>query len=137
MTSYNARKFIKQYKNVAFVYIVVYLQEELYLSDEIPPTDRSFVILFELKQYRYIFSIEKSGILPFYKGTDYVIDLFFDAMPPYRPIYPLSSKELQMLKEYLDDLLKKRRIRLSKSPIKALILFILKKDNSLYLYVDY
>ena len=42
-----------------------------------------------------------------------------------------------MLKEYLDDLLKKKRIRLSKNPVGAPILFVPKKDGSLRLYIDY
>ncbi len=58
-------------------------------------------------------------------------------MPFYRLIYPLSSKELQMLKKYLNNLLKKRWIKPSKSLTKAFILFILKKDGNLRLYIDY
>ena len=58
-------------------------------------------------------------------------------MPSYRPIYLLSPQKLQMLKEYLDDFLKKKRIKPSKSPTKAPILFVLKKDGSLHLYIDY
>jgi hypothetical protein len=42
-----------------------------------------------------------------------------------------------MLKEYLDDLLKKKRIKPSKNPVGAPILFVLKKDGSLRLYIDY
>ncbi len=51
MVIYNVKKFTKQYKNIIFVYIVVYLQEELYFLNEISPIDKSFVILFKLKQY--------------------------------------------------------------------------------------
>jgi hypothetical protein len=116
---------------------VVYFQKELYFSNEIPPIDRSFVISFELEQYRYVFSIEKFGIFSFYKGIDHAIDLLLGIMPPYRPIYLLSPQELQILREYLDDLLKKKRIRLSKSPIRVFILFVPKKDDNLRLYIDY
>ena len=49
----------------------------------------------------------------------------------------MSFKEFQMLREYLDDLLKKRQIRPFKSLVKAFILFVLKKDDNLYLYIDY
>ncbi len=37
----------------------------------------------------------------------------------------------------MDDLLKKQRIKPFKNLIKTFILFILKKDNNLYLYIDY
>jgi hypothetical protein len=52
-------------------------------------------------------------------------------------MYPLSSRELVALKEFLKENLAKRFIRESKSPASAPILFALKKDGSLRLYVDY
>ena len=58
-------------------------------------------------------------------------------MPPQMPIYNLSQKELQILREYLDNALTKGWIRLSKSPSGAPILFVPKKDGSMRLYVDY
>ena len=137
MANCNAKNFIKQYKNIAFVYTVVHLQEELYLFDKISSINKSFIISFELEQYQYIFSIEKFRIFFLYKGTDYTIDFLFDTIPFYKPIYFLLSKEFQMLKEYLNDLLKKRQIKSSKSLIKTFILFVSKKDNSLRLYIDY
>ena len=41
------------------------------------------------------------------------------------------------LRKYLDDALAKRYIRSSISLVEVLILFILKKDDELYLYIDY
>lgn len=57
--------------------------------------------------------------------------------PPFRPIYPLSQKKLTELRQYIDDNLKAGRIRPSKSPAGAPILFVPKKDGSLRLCVDY
>jgi len=90
-----------------------------------------------LKQYRYIFSIEKSKILSLYKRTNHTIDFLFNVIPFYRSIYPLSSKEFQMLRKYLDNFLKKQQIKSFKNLIEASILFIPKKDNSLHLYINY
>ena len=42
-----------------------------------------------------------------------------------------------MLKEFLEENLDKGFIRESKSPVGVPILFVLKKDGSLKLYVDY
>ena len=42
-----------------------------------------------------------------------------------------------MLKDYLDKALSNGQIRYFKSLIKALILFIPKKNGFLYLYIDY
>jgi hypothetical protein len=49
----------------------------------------------------------------------------------------LSEKELGVLREYIDENLKKGFIRESKSPAGSPILFILKKNGSLRLCVDY
>jgi hypothetical protein len=58
-------------------------------------------------------------------------------MPPQLGLYNLSQSELKILREYLDAALKKGWIRASKSPSATPILFVLKKDGSHRLYVDY
>ena len=58
-------------------------------------------------------------------------------MPPNLPIYNLSRKELKILREYLNSLLEKGWIWPSKSLAGVLILFILKLDSTIRLYVDY
>ncbi len=57
--------------------------------------------------------------------------------PLYLPIYNLSYRELSILREYLDSTLRKGQIRESKSPTRALILFIPKDDGTIRLYIDY
>jgi hypothetical protein len=52
-------------------------------------------------------------------------------------MYPLSPRELVALKEFLEKNLAKRFIQESKSLTSAPILFALKKDGSLRLYVNY
>ena len=47
------------------------------------------------------------------------------------------AKELEVLREYLDDALAKGWIRPSTSPVGAPILFVPKKDGKLRLCVDY
>ena len=59
---------------------------------------------------------------------DHAIDMVEEKEPPYGLIYVLSEKELQVLREYLDTLLKSRKIRPSKSPDGAAIL-LLPKDH--------
>jgi hypothetical protein len=53
------------------------------------------------------------------------------------PIYPQGIRELKELKSYLDEARANRWIRHSISLAGSLILFILKLDRSLRLYVDY
>jgi hypothetical protein len=66
----------------------------------------------------------------------YIINIS-DAIFSYEFIYKLSQNELKIPKEYLDENLKKKYIQHSISSAGAPILFILKKDGSLRLYVDY
>ena len=60
-----------------------------------------------------------------------------DQQPPWGPIYPLSEKQLKVLRTYLDDMLAQGKISRSKSPTGASILFAPKLDRRLRLVVDY
>ena len=97
-------------------------------TEDLPPEFRDFIDLI---------STERSKTLPSRKETDHAIDLLPDTSPPYGPIYPLSRAELKELWEYLQTNLKAGRIRPSKSPAGAPILFVPKKDGGLRLCVDY
>jgi hypothetical protein len=55
----------------------------------------------------------------------------------YRFFYFLLRTQLDILREYIEDAIAKGWIQRSINPTGALILFILKKDRSLRLYVDY
>jgi hypothetical protein len=66
-----------------------------------------------------------------------VHDIPTEGDPPFRPIYNLSERELEELRQYLENALDKGWIRHSTSSAGAPILFVPKKDNSLRLCVDY
>jgi len=55
----------------------------------------------------------------------------------FRLIYALLEKELRVLRGYIVENLKKGFIRESKLLVGYSILFVVKKDESLRLYVDY
>ena len=76
-------------------------------------------------------------MLPKHQPWDHEIKLQPGTEPGFGPIYQLSEKELQVLREYLEENLKKGFIRESQSPAGYLILFAPKKDGSLRLCVDY
>ena len=58
--------------------------------------------------------------------------------PPWYPIDALSEKELQVLREYLDTMLKSGTIRPSKYPAGAVILLVPKDPGrGLRFCVDY
>lgn len=58
-------------------------------------------------------------------------------MPPFKNIYGLALNELEVLKDYVEENLRKGFIRHSKSPAGAPVMFVKKKDGSLRLCVDY
>ena len=49
----------------------------------------------------------------------------------------LFKVKLKALKEYINNNLRKGYIRPSQSPVGYLIIFVLKKDSKLRLYIDY
>jgi hypothetical protein len=92
----------------------------------------------ELQQYEDVFAAENATALPPHRpGVDMAIPLQEGQQPPYGPLYPLSPAELEVLRGYLEENLKRGYIRHSKSPAGAPILFVPKKDGSLRLCVDY
>ena len=83
-----------------------------------------------------MFSKANANMLPAGGPYDHPIDLE-GRQPPYGPIYNLSEKELKTIHEYLQDSLQRGWIRESTSPAGVPILFALKKDDELRLYIDY
>ena len=91
----------------------------------------------EYADYGDVASEENASTLPAHQDHDHVIELQPGTQPPHRPIYNLSEKELEVLREYLESAMNKGWIRPSTSPAGAPILFIPKKDGGLRLCVDY
>ena len=71
-----------------------------------------------------------------YKKWDHEIPLQPGKQPEYKPIYLLSEKKLGVLKNYIEENLRKGFIKLLILLAKYPILFIL-KNGGLRLYVDY
>ena len=84
-----------------------------------------------------VFSKEKANELLVSNPYNYEIKLKRDCQPPYSLIYPLSTPKLQVLREYLHDNLVKGFIQHSTSSASTLILFVKKKDGSLWLCINY
>jgi predicted transport protein len=53
------------------------------------------------------------------------------------PIYSLLEKELKIFREYIEKNVAKGYIRFSKLLVRYLILFVLKKNEKLRIYVNY
>lgn len=91
----------------------------------------------EYTDFTHVFSEEEASILAPHRDHDHAIELEHGATPPLRPLYALSPKELEVVREYINTALEKGWIRPSTSPAGAPILFAPKKDGSLRLCVDY
>jgi hypothetical protein len=89
------------------------------------------------KDYADVFSEEEALKFPDSTRVEYSILIKEGAKVLYSPIYQLEEHELGVLRDYLKSNQEKGWIRKSESLISALILFILKKDNGLRLYIDY
>ena len=96
------------------------------------------MVLEWLHDYREVFEVEQFNELPPRRQWDHVIELK-EGTGPWSGVrvIPLSSKEHQILQEFLDENLKTGRIQPSKSPFASLFFFTLKKDGKLRPVQDY
>jgi hypothetical protein len=95
-------------------------------------------ILTEYHQFLDVFRERMVDALPPHCSFDHAIDLKDRTDPPWGPIYVLFAVQLRALHEYLDDMLRRGKIRLSKSLAGALILFVSKAyGKGLRLCIDY
>ena len=91
----------------------------------------------EYADYADVFSEKDAALFPQSTRVRHAIPIPEGTEVPYGPIYPLSQKELEVLRKYIDDYMARGWIRPSESPAGALILFTDKKDVGLRLCVDY
>jgi hypothetical protein len=91
----------------------------------------------EYHEFADLFSKTESERLPPHRPHDHAIPLDPGTMPTFGPIYSMSLKELEALKDDCKANLRKGYIRYSYSPCGAPVLFIKKADGTVQLCVDY
>ncbi len=92
-------------------------------------------LLVELKEYEDVFLTESADKLSLHEDHDHAIEIIAESS--YELLYNLSNTELVTLRQYLDDVLVKEWIKHFVSSTDAFILFILKKNDSLHLCMNY
>jgi len=90
-----------------------------------------------VRGFESVFAKEDFDILPEHRQWDHAIKLIPGSEPKSSKVYPLSPVEQKELDAFLEENLRTRRIRPSKSPMAALVFFIKKKNGSLRLVQDY
>jgi hypothetical protein len=101
------------------------------------PTDRLHKIPHEYRKYTKLFAEELENGVPEYSKWDYAIDLIDGTNPTFTKIYPLNITQLETLREYIDDIMRKGHIRESISEAGYPIIFVPKKNGKLRLVVNY
>jgi len=91
----------------------------------------------EYHKYTNVFSKSKAETLTPHRSYDLQIDLEKDFHPPVGTIYSLSKFEQKALKEFINENLTNGFICSTSLPHGALVLFVKKKDGSLWLCVDF
>ncbi len=89
-----------------------------------------------IKNYNNIFNLKNAFTLFNYKKI-YNINLLLNKESFYELLYFFFEKELNILQKYLLKNLTLSKIRKFISLVNMLILFVLKSDNSLRLYINY
>jgi len=91
----------------------------------------------DIKNYNNVFDLKNAFILLNYKKKNYNINLLLNKKSLYELLYSFFEKKLNILQEYLLKNLTLNKIRKFINFVNALILFVLKSNNNLRLYVDY
>jgi hypothetical protein len=92
----------------------------------------------KFRKWINIMTKEAADRLPEYKPYDHAIDLKEGETPPWGPVYALNEVELEILREWLQEMLRTGKIRPSKSLATAPILFMPKPHSrGLRLCVEY
>ncbi len=84
-----------------------------------------------------VFDREKTTQSSLHWSYDYKIELKDESQSSRSWLYLMLNHKLQKIKKYLEENLKKKFITLSKASFTSSILFVEKKDDSLYFCVNY
>jgi len=90
-----------------------------------------------IKNYNNDFDSKNAFIFLNYKKKNYNINLLLSKEFLYKLLYFFFKKKLDILQEYLLKNLTLNRIYKFISLVDVLMLFVLKSDNSLRLYINY
>jgi hypothetical protein len=91
----------------------------------------------QYRDFAELFSREAQDVLPEHGPHDMHIELEPGKEPPVGKLYPMSKDELDILKEYLDEMERTGKIRPTTSSCGAPIFFVKQGSGKLRLVVDF
>jgi hypothetical protein len=94
-------------------------------------------VLTSLHTYANVFSETAFDSLPERRKWDHAIELECEPSPRFCKVYPMTQTEQTEMDAFLEEALATGRIRQSKSPLRAPVFFIKKKDGKLRFVQDY
>jgi hypothetical protein len=95
------------------------------------------IVLTSLHTYADVFSETAFDSLPEHRKWDHAIELEGEPSPEFRKVYPMTLTEQMEMDTFLEEALATGCIRQSKSPLRAPVFFIKKKDGKLRFVQDY
>ena len=125
ISTMEARRFLRK-SCVAFLALIFYSKRE----------QVNFENIYVIREFPDIFPEELSG-LPHEREVDLSIEVVQGTTPISRAPYRMAPTELKELKTQLQELLDKGFIRFSVSPWGAPVLFVKKKDDTLWMCIEY
>jgi hypothetical protein len=125
-------------KDILHHYDAIVISDVASINPDTTEVDPTTIVPEKLQPYVKVLGKELANKLPDHKPYDYAIDLKDGEQPPWGLMYPLNKTELQALRDYLKEMLELGKIRPSKSPTAAPIIFVPKAHSrGLRLCVDY
>jgi hypothetical protein len=101
------------------------------------PKDFEDIVPTSLHTYANVFSETAFDSLPERPKWDHTIELKREPSPGFRKVYLMTLTEQTEMDAFLEEALATGHIRQSKSPLRAPVFFIKKKDGKLRFVQDY
>ena len=88
-------------------------------------------------EFGKVFGKEMQSTLPEHGPQDCSIELLPNTEPPSGKLYPMSQDELQLLREYIEEMVANGKIRPGKGHAGSPVFFVKEKTGKMRLVVDY
>ena len=88
-------------------------------------------------EFAKVFGTAMQAALPEHGPQDISIDLMPNTETPSGKLYPMSQDELELLREYIEEMVKNGKIRPGKGTAGCPVFFVKEKTGKLRLVVDY